>query len=144
MMQPSGSLGAMMAEMASSPGFQQFASQMLGSMASGGGGSDGGGGVRGEADLGSLVNLALGALGGGNVGGVSGAGPQQRQRRRQVVPEAPWLEELSAEEGRHWAEIIAADTAVMDAQSGGQPRTPSTAYAAFAGLDGLRLSHANE
>ena len=69
----------------------------------------------------------MGALGGG---GPSGQAEARRQRRRLVASE-PWLEELSAEEGQRWAQLIATDEAAMDA---GQPRHLSDAYVAFAGL----------
>ena len=120
------SLGGIM----SSPAFHQFASQMLGSLSAGGPGRGGGGSgpeMSGGADLGSLVSMALGALGGGGTPG----GTRAQQRR--LVPEAPWREELPVEEAQAWEDTIQADTALLATLR--ERRQLSAAYAAFAGLD---------
>ena len=128
-----GSLGGMMAEMASSPAFHQFANQMLGSLSAGSGrnGSGGGPELTGGADLGNLVSMALGALGGG---GMPGGPAGRRAQQRRLVPEAPWREELPVEEAQEWEDTIQADTALLATLT--QPRQLSAAYAAYAGLDG--------
>ena len=128
-----GSLGGMMAEMASSPAFHQFANQMLGSLSAGPGrnGSGGGPELTGGADLGNLVSMALGALGGG---GMPGGPAGRRAQQRRLVPEAPWREELPVEEAQEWEDTIQADTALLATLT--QPRQLSAAYAAYAGLDG--------